>query len=78
MWFRPVFVPHLRERRRTHGSVDSNDGLRRLRLHHFSARELDAALRDAGFEAFERYGAFDGRPFAPEDPLQIVVAHPRA
>jgi len=74
LWYRPVFVPHLRERRRARPGEGSHDGLRRLRVRQFSAEELDAALRVAGFQALERFGDFDGRPFAPEDPLQIVVA----
>jgi len=73
-WYRPVFVPHLRERRRARPGEGSHDGLRRLRVRQFSAEELDAALAAAGFQPLERFGDFDGRPFAPEDPLQIVVA----
>ena len=74
LWYRPVFVPHLRERRRARPGEGSHDGLRRLRVRQFSAEELDAALAAAGFQPLERFGDFDGRPFAPEDPLQIVVA----
>jgi SAM-dependent methyltransferase len=78
LWYRPVFVPHLRERRRERpgegAGAGALEGLRRLRVRQFSAEELDVALKAAGFEALERYGDFDGRPFAPEDPLQIVIA----
>lgn len=74
-WYRPVYVPHLRERRRARpGEVSSHEGLRRLRVRQFSGEELDAALKGAGFQALEKYGDFDGRPFSPEDPLQIIVA----
>jgi methyltransferase family protein len=76
LWYRPVFVPHLRERRRERpgeGPI-AHEGLRRLRVRQFSAEELDVALAAAGFQAMERYGDFDARPFAPEDPLQIVIA----
>lgn len=76
LWYRPVFVPHLRERRRERPGegAAAHEGLRRLRVRQFSAEELDVALKAAGFQPLERYGDFDGRPFAPEDPLQIVVA----
>jgi SAM-dependent methyltransferase len=69
---RPAFAPHLRERQRTGHSPSS--AIRRLRLRHFSPRELDAALEDGGFVATARYGRYDEKPFDPEDPLQIVVA----
>jgi SAM-dependent methyltransferase len=69
---RPVFAPHLRERTR---SVDGvSEGIRRLRLRHFTVAEIDQALREADFVATERYGGFDRQPFEPHDPLQIVVA----
>ncbi|HEY8207085.1 MAG TPA: class I SAM-dependent methyltransferase [Myxococcaceae bacterium] len=77
LWYRPVFVPHLRERRRARpgeGDAAAHEGLRRLKVRQFSAEELDVALKAAGFQALERFGDFDGRPFAPEDPLQLVVA----
>jgi SAM-dependent methyltransferase len=77
LWYRPVFVPHLRERRRPRpgeSAGEAHQGLRRLRVRQFSAEELDAALKAAGFEPAERYGDFDLRPYAPEDPLQVVVA----
>ena len=73
-WYRPVFVPHLRERRRQGPGEDAPGGLRRLHVRRFSAEELEAALQCAGFQPLERYGNFEGRPFAPEDPLQIVIA----
>ncbi|HVE84663.1 MAG TPA: class I SAM-dependent methyltransferase [Myxococcales bacterium] len=74
LWYRPVFVPHLRERRRARPGEAEHEGLRRLRVRQFSAEVLDAALKASGFTPMERYGDFDGRPFAPEDPLQVVVA----
>ena len=76
LWYRPVFIPHLRERRRARGEGDgaAHEGLRRLKVRQFSVEELDVALKAAGFQPMERYGDFDSRPFAPEDPLQIVVA----
>jgi SAM-dependent methyltransferase len=74
LWYRPVYVPHLRERQRARPGETAHDGLRRLRVRQFTAEELDAALREAGLQPLERYGDFDGRPFAPEDPLQVVVA----
>lgn len=70
---RPLFAPHMRERRRTPRGA-SEEGIRRLRLRHFDAQELDAALREAGFVAYERFGRFDGKAFDPTDPQQIVVA----
>ncbi len=69
---RPVFAPHLRERSRTKEGF--HEGIRRLRLRHFSVSEVDGALREAGFVATERYGDFDRRPFEPKDPVQVVVA----
>jgi hypothetical protein len=70
---RPAFIPHLRERRRS-PPEDTLSGIRRLRLRQFSPDELDGALGRAGLVALERYGDFDGKPFDPEDPLQVVVA----
>ena len=65
-----MFAPHLRERDRR----DGIEGIRRLRLRHFSVAEIDQALREADFVATERYGSFDRRPFEPTDPIQVVVA----
>lgn len=70
---RPLFSPHLRERRRAPGQRGERS-IRRLRLRHFEAHELEGALREAGFEVEERYGSFGGKPFEPSDPVQIVVA----
>lgn len=66
---RPVFVPHLRHRR-----TANTAGLHRLRLRQFTLGELDAALDDAGLQATERYGNFEGRPFDASDTLAVVVA----
>lgn len=71
-WYRPVFVPHLRERR--HSGRQSPAELRRLRVRHFTSAELDAALRASGFTPLERYGDFEGKPFDDADPVQVVVA----
>lgn len=70
---RPMFTPHLRERRREPNGEETH-AIRRLRLRQFSPDELDAALARGGFVALERFGDFDGKPFEPEDPLQVVVA----
>jgi len=72
---RPVFVPHLRQRRRA-PEAPQPPPIHRLRLRQFSPAELDAALSAAGFEALERYGDFHGKPFDPGDPLAIVIAAP--
>lgn len=69
---RPIFAPHLRERTRT--PEGTSEGIRRLRLRHFSVAEIDQALREADFMATERFGGFERRPFDPKDPLQVVVA----
>lgn len=68
-----LFVPHLRERRRGR-ERESASSLRRLRVRHFTAAEIDAALARVGLVALERYGSFDETPYAPEHPLQLVVA----
>lgn len=69
---RPLFAPHLRERTRT--PEGTSEGIRRLRLRHFTVAEVDQALEEASFVATERYGGFERRPFEPEDPIQVVVA----
>ena len=69
---RPVFAPHLRERVR--GPDGILDGIRRLRLRHFTAAEIDRALEEAGFVATERYGDFDRRPFDAALSTQVVIA----
>jgi hypothetical protein len=43
--------------------------LRQLNLEH-----VESAIRDAGFASTEKYGRYDGKPFEPSDPIQIVVA----
>ncbi|MBX5483809.1 MAG: class I SAM-dependent methyltransferase [Myxococcaceae bacterium] len=70
---RPVFAPHLRERIR--GPNGTSEGIRRLRLRHFTVAELNQALEEADFVATERFGDFDRHPFEPTAPLQIVIAH---
>jgi SAM-dependent methyltransferase len=72
-WYRPMFVPHLRERRRANRESPQG-GLRRLRVRHFTSAELDAALRSSGFTPLERYGDFSGKPFDGADAVQVVVA----
>lgn len=69
---RPIFAPHLRERTRT--AEGTTEGIRRLRLRHFTVEEIDQALREADFVATERFGSFDRRPFDPQDAVQVVVA----
>ncbi|MCI0573991.1 MAG: class I SAM-dependent methyltransferase [Myxococcaceae bacterium] len=71
---RPVFTPHLRERRRDGAGRVEAGGIRRLRLRPFRPEEVDRALRAVGLEARERYGRFDGRVFSPTDERQVVVA----
>lgn len=65
-----LFTPHLHERNRG----DSSEGIRRMRPTPFAVEDVDAALEEAGFTALERFGGFDGKPFDPTDPVQIVVA----
>ena len=69
---RPIFAPHLRERVRS--GEGTSEGIRRLRLRHFTVAEVDSALEEAGFAALERYGDFDRRPFDATQPTQVVVA----
>jgi SAM-dependent methyltransferase len=69
---RPLFAPHMRERRRD--PKGDSAALRRLRLRLFSPAEIDASLVHAGLVATEKFGQFDGKPFDPTDPLQIVIA----
>lgn len=70
---RATFIPHLRERRRT-PQKGADTELHRLRLRQFTPTELDEALAAAGLQATEKYGAFNGKPYDPGDPLLIVVA----
>ncbi len=44
----------------------------RVRL--FSAAELEALLHDAGLAVVERFGDYDGRPFAVDTPRAILIA----
>jgi SAM-dependent methyltransferase len=68
---RPLFAPHLRERRGVRGRGAS---IRRLRVGHFFPAEVDASLERAGLRALERYGSFGGAPFEPDAELQVVIA----
>jgi SAM-dependent methyltransferase len=70
---RPLFAPHLRERKGAGAKPAS--AIRRLRVGQFYPAELDASLIRAGLKAAERYGDFAGKPFEMGDPLQVVVAH---
>lgn len=65
-----LFVPHVRLRKNRRDL----ETVRRFRGRLFGVEEVDEALEAAGFLALERFGSFSGKPFAPEDPLQIVVA----
>ena len=64
------FAFHLRERTR----AGQAGGIRRLRLQHYSAEELEAALSACGLTERERYGHFDGKPFDTDDERHIGVA----
>ena len=66
---RPVFAFHLRERRLPGAPL----GIRRLKLKPFFSEELDEAMKACGLTPRERYGAFDGKPFDPEDARHIGV-----
>ena len=44
-----------------------------LDLRMYFPQELDALLRHNGLEIVEKYGAFDGRPFDAQSPLQVVT-----
>ncbi len=70
---RPVFTPHLRERRRA-ATERSRQAIRRLRLRQYEPDELDQSLARTGLVALERFGDFRGKPFDPTDPIQVVVA----
>jgi SAM-dependent methyltransferase len=70
---RPLFAPHLRERKRAAGAAGSS-GIRRLRVGQFYPAELDAALQRSGLRIAERHGDFDGKAFEPTDGMQVVVA----
>lgn len=50
---------------------------KRFRMRFFLPQELDALLYAHGLAVVEKYGTFDGTPFASESPKQIVVAEPR-
>lgn len=64
---RPRVTPHLRER--TGGRL----ALHRLEPSAVTAAHLDAALREVGLEARERYQDFVGTPAADSAELQVVV-----
>lgn len=68
---RGVFAPHLRDRRRNGLNRSS---IRRLHLRQLNLEHVESAIRDAGFASKEKYGRYDGKPFEPADPIQIVVA----
>jgi SAM-dependent methyltransferase len=69
---RPIFAPHLQERVRSREGT--SEGIRRLRLRHFTVAEVDRALEEAGFAAMERYGDFERRPFEATHAMQVVIA----
>lgn len=70
---RRIFLPHLRERRRSPDSNERASSLRRLRVRLFTPAEIDGALARAGLVAHERNGDFLGNAFGPEDALQVIV-----
>jgi SAM-dependent methyltransferase len=67
---RAVFTPHLRGRRGGQG----DQGIHRLLLRHFTAREVDHALTAAGLEPLTRDRDFEGRPWQPGADRMVVVA----
>jgi SAM-dependent methyltransferase len=69
---RGVFAPHLRDRRRS--GLNRSASIRRLHLRQLNLEHVESAIRDAGFASTEKYGRYDGKPFEPADPIQIVVA----
>jgi SAM-dependent methyltransferase len=69
---RPLFAPHLRERKRAPGAASS--GIRRLRVGEFYPAELDASLQRSGLKVYARYGDFEGKPFEVAGALQVVTA----
>jgi SAM-dependent methyltransferase len=70
---RPLFAPHLRERKRAPGATGA--GIRRLRVGEFYPAELDASLQRSGLRLSSRHGDFEGKPFQAADALQVVVAN---
>ncbi len=66
---RPLFALHLRERKQPGSPL----GIHRLKLRHFTHEELEAAMLACGLTPRERYGRFDGKPFDPDDDLNIGV-----
>jgi SAM-dependent methyltransferase len=66
-----AFTPHLRDRRER---LQREGGLHRVRRTAFSVLDVERALAAQGLELRERYGAFDGRPFEPDDEKQIGIA----
>jgi SAM-dependent methyltransferase len=49
-----------------------------LHLRNFFPRELELLLEFCGFESLERFGDFNGAPFAAQSPHQICVCRPLA
>lgn len=66
-----AFTRHLRDRRE---GPKRPGALHRVRRTAFSAAEVERALRVCGLTLRERYGAFDDRPFEPEDARQLGIA----
>jgi SAM-dependent methyltransferase len=66
-----AFTRHLRDRRE---GPARPGGLHRVRRTAFSAAEVERALAGAGLTLRERYGAFDNRPFEPDDERQLGIA----
>jgi SAM-dependent methyltransferase len=72
---RPLFAPHLRERKRAAGA---DLAIRRLRVGQFYPAELDASLLRSRLKVYERHGDFEGKAFESADGIQVVVANPEA
>jgi SAM-dependent methyltransferase len=66
-----AFTRHLRGRRESPGQ---DGGLHRVRRTAFSAADVDRAVTAMGLTLRERYGAFDNRPFDPNDERQLGIA----
>jgi SAM-dependent methyltransferase len=57
-----------------HATFRFNDRVKQFRHRLYSATELLALLRAAGFARFEVYGGYDRRPFGLDSPLLVVHA----